>query len=163
MQIISLRSLDKKRFEELSFLDKYFYQKYGESFSNEFWTKENFEYPLPSKFELSFVVLINDIIIGYCIASMKNDCVYIHRFAIKSEMKKSGDFFKELLKYYNQRKIYLMVNCENKPAFLFYEKQGFNIVDDIKEIRSFVAGDLNIEKNKIIISEGYECFLMRKV
>jgi ribosomal protein S18 acetylase RimI-like enzyme len=163
MEILPLKSLNKNGFEELSSLDKYFYQKYGESFSNEFWTKENFEYPLPSKFELSFVVLINDTIIGYCIASIKNKSVYIHRFAIKSEMKKSDGFFKEILKHYNQKKIYLMVNCENKPASLFYEKYGFNIVENIKEIRSFVAEDLNIKKNKIVISEGYECFLMRKV
>jgi len=163
VKVISLESLEKNRFEELATLDKYFFTKYGNSFSDEFWTKENFEYPLPSKYRLSFVILINDIIKGYCISSIKNDSIYIHRFGVLCEVRQSDYFLNEILKEYRDKKIYLMVNVKNRPAISFYQKHEFNVVDKIDEIKPFIASSLEIQENKIVINEGYECFLMRKV
>ena len=52
-------------------------KKYGVSFSNKAWDEDNFKYSLPSKEDLSYILFLNNIIVGFIIASLKNESVYI--------------------------------------------------------------------------------------
>lgn len=163
MKIVNFNDLEEKDFLELENLDAKFVQKYGDSFADSYWSCDNFSYVLPLKYALSYVVTIDGIIEGYCVASLKNDCIYVHRFAVNSNTKIRSNFFNELLKQYGNKKIYLMVNVVNNAAINFYNKFNFKIVEEIKEINSFIAQDLNVNKEEIIITEDYRCYLMKKI
>jgi ribosomal protein S18 acetylase RimI-like enzyme len=163
MKIKKLTELSGGEITKLEKLDKNSVKKYGDSFSNEIWKKENFLYALPKKDEYSYIVLLNNKIIGYCIASQKNNAIYIHRFVIDNiEQGLSGKFLTELFKIYKNNEIYLMVNILNKKAIEFYKKHNFTIEENKDIMYRFIDKNLKIDGCKIVINKEYKCYLMKK-
>lgn len=161
MKIKKLLELNENELLKLEKIDEKLILKYGTSFSNEIWSIEHFKYNLPKKFDYSFVLFENDILIGYVVASEKNDAVYIHRFAV-SKRGEAKIFFEEILKSYKNKSIYLMVNTINTQAIEFYKQFTFYIVNDKETIKRFVADGLKIKNMKIVIGENYRCYLMKR-
>ena len=85
MRIKKILELNEDELLKLEELDGKLILDYGISFSNEIWNISNFKYKLPKKFDYSFVLLENDVTIGYVVASEKNNAVYIHRFAVSKK------------------------------------------------------------------------------
>lgn len=159
--IKKFNQLLEKDFEELSKIDLELIKRFGISFSNEIWDILNFKYKLPKKFDYSFVQFENNVIIGYVVASEKNNAVYIHRFGV-SKKDRAKIFFEELLNNYKNKNIYLMVNIINMQAIKFYEQFDFDIVNDNKVIKKFIANELYIKDSQIIIGDDYRCYLMKR-
>ncbi|GEM_PF-1495175 len=164
MQKISLTVLDKtdsSDIENIVKMDYQAYEKYGKSYSNEIWDKKNFLYALPQKKELSYIFKYENEIYGFCIASIKNDSIYIHRFLVRQNSKKlSKVFFKELETYYKSKDIILMVNEKNINAIKFYSSFGFNIEQKNEAIKSYVSKSLEVRDNLINVEKDYTCCLM---
>lgn len=161
MIIKNILELSKNELLELEELDTKLVLKYGNSFSNEIWNSSNFLYQLPKKNDYSFIFFNQNKIIGYIIASEKKCAVYIHRFAIY-EKGMSKFFFDKILKKYEKKSIYLMVNIVNTKAISFYEKFNFHIINNDKIIKKFIADNLKTENKEIIIGENYKCYLMKR-
>jgi len=161
MRIKNFLELNENELLELEELDNKVVLKYGISFSNEVWNISNFKYTLPKKNDYSFVLFESDIIIGYAVASEKNDAVYMHRFAV-FKRGKAKIFFEEVLKNYQDKSIYLMVNIINIQAIRFYRQFDFDIVNDKEVIQKFIADELYIENTQIVIGEDYKCYLMKR-
>ncbi|MBK9716738.1 MAG: hypothetical protein IPO85_04335 [Saprospiraceae bacterium] len=56
-------------------------------FQGKAWNLDNFLLELKSKWEYSIGLINDNNIVGYIIASSKEDFIHIHRFAIKNELK----------------------------------------------------------------------------
>jgi ribosomal protein S18 acetylase RimI-like enzyme len=100
---------------------------------NEYWNRENFLKELPNKFNFSLHATLNDQLVGYVIASSKNDLAYIHKFMVDQDCrgKKIGfhllkTFIENInkLNYYN---IALTTEKYNSLAIKFYLNNGFKI------------------------------------
>ena len=163
MRIKRFNELDASDFDALATLDARLVDKYGTSFSGEVWQAENFSYArLPKKYDLSYALFNDGAIAGYCVASEKQERVYIHRFAVESSGKAlASRFFEEVLARYDAP-VYLMVNTRNTAAIGFYRRFGFTTVSDTETIRSFIAEGLEIENGTIIIEKDYTCYLMAR-
>ena len=107
------------------------------NYNIEKWNKLNFEYNLPEKDNLSFIILLEHIIIGYIICSKKETNLYhIHRFCIDKLYQKNG-YGKILLNHLilvlkeqnNLFKLSLYVHKNNINALKFYLKNEFKIND----------------------------------
>lgn len=160
-KIKSFIELSDAEFQELSNIDLVTIQKYGLSFSNEVWYIKNFKYSLPKKETMSYILLYNDKLIGYIVASEKQSSIYIHRFVVT----KTGSakvFFNMLMETYLSKSIYLMVSIINQRAINFYKKYNFTIVYDESIVKEFISNKLAIQKGEIIIEENYRCYLMKK-
>lgn len=102
-------------------------------FPNEQWKEEHFLLELPNKFKLSLVAIINGKLVGYIIASQKNNHAYIHLFIVKKEYQgeKIGtrlqENFEEHCGVYFLSEIKLTVHDSNHKAFLFYKYNGYKI------------------------------------
>jgi ribosomal protein S18 acetylase RimI-like enzyme len=109
-----LISLDKKAFQNLS------------------WDENSFFFQLPGKFDNSFIVYKNKKIIAFCINSIKEDSLYIHRIVVDSKYKNNGIGSKMiyfLLNDMSHQKITLKVNVNNIFAINFYFKHNFKIIN----------------------------------
>ena len=99
-------------------------------FGIEAWGKENFRYQLPQKYDLSFLVKIDNKFIAYCINSKKEEDCYIHRIVINKDYKGKGlggEMINYIQNQLNQKKISLKVNVNNIFAINFYFKMNFKI------------------------------------
>lgn len=162
MDLVRLDRHDTKMLDALAVLDRTLIGIYGDSFADAAWNAENFAYPLPRKFELSYLLYDAGMLRGYCIASEKEAQVYIHRFAVsKGEPGRAAAFLSQLLEFYGPA-VTLMVNTKNRAAIDFYRKFGFGIVTEPEAVRPFIAPNLPVEKGEIIISEEYRCYLMKR-
>ena len=83
IKLISFKNIKLDDLKQLVKLDNKIVKKYGYSYSNECWNEENFCYKLPNKDEYSFIIKKNRKILGCCIASLKDDSIYIHRFFVE--------------------------------------------------------------------------------
>ena len=103
------------------------------SVKDEYWDKDNFLEELPNKYKLSLHATINEALVGYIIASSKDNRAYIHKFMVdeKYRGKKIGnnllDEFGEVAGQLNFDKIELTVERDNLPAIKFYRRNGFKI------------------------------------
>ena len=104
------------------------------------WNEENFMYELPLKWQFSFGVYENEKLLGFCFASNKlNGVYYIHLIFISSEIrgksigKKMIEFAKNIAKQNNINKIELRCPESNTDALTFYKKNGFSILEIIKD------------------------------
>lgn len=100
----------------------------------DYWDYENFIYELPGKWEMSFYLEINNNIIGYCINSIKHDCVWLHHIIIDEFSRNKGIgniILKELERRTKEKTIFqeigLKVGVDNYLAQKFYSKAGFEI------------------------------------
>ena len=99
-------------------------------FNKNAWNKDNFLYPLNKKFELSKLILFENNIVGYGIASMKENVIHIHRYVIKEDFKKLKMGTKMMLEFLKENKnISLKVEISNTVAINFYNKMNFKIIN----------------------------------
>lgn len=101
-------------------------QTIGEPWGPEQWLKD-----LPEKWELSRIILRGREPIGFIVASLKGQAIYIHRLAIKDLYRGQGHgtaLLREVAGVAGERALAtltLKVSRENEPAFGFYQRLGF--------------------------------------
>lgn len=123
------KSLLKETLSELILLDK-------QGFGEEAWDEAAYNFSLPDKFKLSFILEQKGEVIAFCINSLKEDYCYIHRIVVKSDFKRKGlgeEMIKYIEKKMRQKKIALKVNVNNIFAVNFYYKMNFKIVDVLND------------------------------
>lgn len=118
--------------KNIEFLMSYLLSIDEMNFAKQSWDAQCFRVVLPHKWDLSFVVVDNEEIIGFCIASLKSDdCVHLHRIALHPsyQNKGIGTFILDRLwlktKQLNACTISLKVPLEKKSAICFYLNKGF--------------------------------------
>lgn len=93
------------------------------------WTIENFTDSLPNKWELSKIILSDNLIIGYAILSEKSSvCAHLHRIVIAPDHQRNGigsvflsSIIDGLASMYN----FLTLKVESEDTKSFYTKLGF--------------------------------------
>jgi ribosomal protein S18 acetylase RimI-like enzyme len=103
-------------------------------FPYEYWNKKHFLLDLPRKFDLSLYALKDNMLVGYIIASQKEDYAYIHKFMVRNEFRSFGIGGKlqqglehnslSLMLY----QIRLAVYDFNKKAISFYLKHNYKVI-----------------------------------
>ena len=163
LYVVNFKVISSKDIEQLVNLDKQTIEKYGNSYSNELWYKENFLYQLPQKNKYSYILKIKNEVFGFCVASLKKDTIYIHRFLVKqNSFNLSRIFFKNLMEYYRDKQLALMVNTDNIAAIDFYKFFEFKVIKENEIIKQFVSNDLEIKEHLICVEKDYKCCLMIK-
>ncbi len=124
---IKLIPLDKeiviKNYKTLSLVSK--------QIEGDYWTLENYLTELPMKWKLSEVCLMGSDIIGFNIASLREECFHIHRIVVSENHQNLGvgslmiNSLVEKAKMHKVTSISLKVSTLNKKAFQFYLKRGF--------------------------------------
>lgn len=107
--------------------------------TNEYWGEKEFLYDLPHKWDLSIVLIINNKITGFIIASLKSDYSHIHKFFIHRNFRGLGygeillsNFEERILQNFKINKISLKVYKENFKAIQFYKMHNF-IEEDFQD------------------------------
>jgi len=102
----------------------------------EYWHEEHFSKELFGKFDISMIALCNNALVGYIIASIKQEGAYIHKFMTSSQYRSRGigsrlqHAFEIKVKKLKLQKILLTILAENKNASEFYEKNGYNKIGE---------------------------------
>jgi len=97
---------------------------------DEYWTLENFLYPLPKKFEFSVIAIQNEQVCGFIVASLKGSLVHIHKFMAHPNHRGEGvgtdmlSHFVDTVSQYSKG-ITLKVYDVNVAAHRFYLKNNF--------------------------------------
>lgn len=98
---------------------------------HEYWRDKQFLLELPMKFEFSIMALLKSQLIGYIIASQKENIAYIHKFMVAREYRGHGvgsllqkEFEKNILQK-NITIINLSVYSENEKGIYFYLKNNY--------------------------------------
>jgi ribosomal protein S18 acetylase RimI-like enzyme len=105
--------------------------------TNEYWEASHFLAPLNKKWEYSFYVVDpTGKLMGFLIASKKENSVHIHKFIVDAAFQRSGagSLMVDHLLQQHQETITLKVDQENKGAVSFYRKKGFVIVSEQKNM-----------------------------
>lgn len=117
------------------------------------WGKSNFELELAGRWECSFVAKDGTRTIGVCIASEKSTYeLYIHLFYLRPEyrFRKIGVvMLNELISRGQHRgRQFIRLRCPitNMPAAAFYQRQGFDIVDQLDDQISGDTPDFLMER-----------------
>jgi len=109
------------------------------------WNSDNLMYELPEKWELSYIAMGGEEIIGYQIGSLRDEVVYLHKIVIdqKKRVKGAG---RKLLKAFLEKslkkgieRVRFKVRTDN-PAVGFYEKLDFIPEKEIDYSRSDGVG-----------------------
>lgn len=102
----------------------------------DYWSKENFLLDLPKKWLLSFYAEYDGMVIGYCISSEKQNCVWLHHIIIASDMRDKGlgkillaELESRTKSFTNKNNIRLKVLSKNISSINFYLRNGFVILD----------------------------------
>ncbi len=167
MKIESLNSVDDNCYAQLCELDQHSVVKYGNSFSEEIWSKESFKFELPNKGDLSLVAFDNyGKVLGYVIGSLKHSFAYIHRFvALRTEGIRVSDKLMEAF-ILNTSKFdgcALLVSSTNEVAVNFYQKFGFDIVSDSSEIVDLLFPSSKPELFNASQSQSHPKYLMTRL
>ena len=128
------KSLLQDTLSELILLDK-------QGFGEEAWDEVAYNFCLPDKFKLSFILEQKGEVIAFCINSLKEDYCYVHRIVVKNDFKRKGlgeEMIKYIEKQLRQKKIALKVNVNNIFAINFYFKMNFKIISIEKEYYSMI-------------------------
>ena len=99
-------------------------------FKEEAWDKSAFQYDLPEKKEKSFIMLINDQLVGYCVLSRKIDGFHLHKIAVRNNIVQKGlgsKMLEYILVTLKVTKLTLKVNVNNIFAINFYFRHRFRI------------------------------------
>ena len=111
----------------------------------EIWNEKNFHFETDLKWQLSSVVLEDNLVCGFLMASRKEEFAHVHRMGVRKDLRGRGYgriLMEGLVQKVIQSKlqgISLKVDPSNEAAILFYKKNGF-----------FVAGN---EKNNILMQK----------
>jgi len=103
---------------------------------DEYWKEENFRRELSGKFDISMIAIYNNVLVGYIVASIKEEGAYIHKFMTSSQYRSRGigsrlqHAFEIRVKNLKLQKILLTILAENKNASKFYEKNGYNKIGE---------------------------------
>jgi ribosomal-protein-alanine N-acetyltransferase len=95
------------------------------------WGESNFYFETELKWRLSSLVLEDDLVLGFLIASRKEKLAHIHRLAVRQEFRGKGygklmmeDLIRKAIEL-DLQGVSLKVDFSNKRAISFYEKIGF--------------------------------------
>lgn len=120
---------------------------------DEYWQEENFKKEMHGKFNLSFIALYKETLVGYIIASVKQNGAYIHKFMILKKHRSRGigtllqNEFETKVEQLDLQKISLTLLFENKKVLKFYENNGFYKAGERKDT---VTSRLLIIMEKIV-------------
>lgn len=99
--------------------------------SGEYWNENNFLSELQKKWEYSFMVTADEgKMVGFLIASEKEQSVHIHKFVVDLPFQGKGLgtlMLDNILKQAGGKPVTLKVQKSNPQALAFYRKKGFVI------------------------------------
>ena len=105
------------------------------------WNIDNLLNDLPLKWDLSQLALVDNNVVGYLIASLKDNAVYLNKIVVDKSQRNFG-IGKKLLKEFLKKSLKIKINKVifkvriDNPAVKFYEKLNFKKKDEIDKSRS---------------------------
>ncbi len=110
------------------------HKRFGHRYSHEIWSFPHFLYPLREKWNFSRFALEKEQLVGFWIASKKEDSAHVHRVAIDQINQRKGignrlfeAFFQEVSRR-GVKGITVSASAENLPALAFYKKKQFRVM-----------------------------------
>ena len=118
------------------------------------WTIENFLYEAPQKWETSYLLYDSGILCGFCVCSLNEMTLHIHRIAISNTYRSRGygsrflKFIFEKANNFNCEFVTLKVSVNNERACNLYKQLGLKIVsaDDQNYLMRLYLPDNSINK-----------------
>lgn len=101
------------------------------------------------------VIFFKDIIVGICVISIEDDCVFLENFAIKNEYQNKGfgrllfALAEVLAKWLQKPSIQLCINKEMELNHAFYKRLGYAEIDICEEnglTIVYLGKNINIHK-----------------
>ena len=106
------------------------------------WSQAKFTDSLNNPKTLSSLLIIDDQVLGYFVATYSPDSVDLLNICIHPEHQHQGlgtqlfDYLTQQLQALSLNTIFIEVRASNKSALLFYQKLGFNLIDSRKKYYS---------------------------
>jgi ribosomal protein S18 acetylase RimI-like enzyme len=131
-----LRPLDELDvMDQLVALDRRIFDELGTAYANEPWTVANFEYPLPGKSEVSFVVVSRATVLGFWIGSESvAGEAHTHRVAVESSWRSRGMSYRLFCAFWCaaivRQSVWRMtveIGADNVRARRFYNGLGYRL------------------------------------
>jgi len=124
--------------------------------SYEYWNEENFLIELPGKFDLSYYLELNDVLVSYVISSIKQSkTAHIHKLMTDNGHRGIG-LGKLILKVFEMNckaqeinTIELSVIKSNEKAVNFYQNNGYIAFSDKVDSKNYI--ELLLMKKKILV------------
>lgn len=118
------------------------------------WKETNFLYEVPRKWELSFVALEQEKIVGFCVASNKISSAYYIHLIFLTETIRGKNIGTKMIKHASDialskglKRIELRCPESNKGGLQFYNKAGFTVKQVLKDQISGEEADYYLVKN----------------
>jgi len=106
------------------------------------WSQAKFTDSLNNPKTLSSLLIIDDQVLGYFVATHSPDSMDLLNICIHPEHQHQGlgtqlfDYLSQQLQALSLNTIFIEVRAANKSALLFYQKLGFNLIDSRKKYYS---------------------------
>ena len=106
------------------------------------WSQAKFTDSLNNPKTLSSLLIIDDQVLGYFVATHSPDSMDLLNICIHPEHQHQGlgtqlfDYLTKQLQALSLNTIFIEVRASNKSALLFYQKLGFNLIDSRKKYYS---------------------------
>ncbi|MEO1890492.1 MAG: ribosomal protein S18-alanine N-acetyltransferase [Candidatus Thioglobus sp.] len=106
------------------------------------WSQAKFTDSLNNPKTLSSLLIIDEQVLGYFVATYSPDSVDLLNICIHPEHQHQGlgtqlfDYLIQQLQALSLNTIFIEVRASNKSALLFYQKLGFNVIDSRKKYYS---------------------------
>ena len=106
------------------------------------WSQAKFTDSLNNPKTLSSLLIIDDQVLGYFVATHSPDSMDLLNICIHPEHQHQGlgtqlfDYLTQQLQALSLNTIFIEVRASNKSALLFYQKLGFNLIDSRKKYYS---------------------------
>ena len=106
------------------------------------WSQAQFTDSLNNPKTLSSLLIIDDQVLGYFVATHSPDSMDLLNICIHPEHQHQGlgtqlfDYLSQQLQALSLNTIFIEVRASNKSALLFYQKLGFNVIDSRKKYYS---------------------------
>ena len=106
------------------------------------WSQAKFTDSLNNPKTLSSLLIIDEQVLGYFVATYSPDSVDLLNICIHPEHQHQGlgtqlfDYLTQQLQALSLNTIFIEVRASNKSALLFYQKLGFNVIDSRKKYYS---------------------------
>lgn len=132
MKIYTLnKALLKNKIEEILNIDR-------SQMKSDAWAKVNFFYDLPSKFDLSVIVLEKERVLGFSIVSKKEKRCHLHRIMVAKKLTGQGigsQMINEVVKRAKKANLKKLTVQSQKKARVenFYLKNGFKKLDKVAQ------------------------------
>jgi RimJ/RimL family protein N-acetyltransferase len=127
-------------------LDERTMAELGQDFSDEVWTENNFAYPLPGKFDMSFVATLDGELVGFWIGSERvRGEAHAHRAAVEARWRTGAialcfwsAFWRAAAARGGIRKLTSEMSPANARMRAFHELCGYRVLDP-DETRAYLA------------------------